>query len=64
VSDGPDDDADYEAPDISFNGNSPGFEKPALDEDEIVLAELSKRGKLSESQRVKGTESSDPLTFL
>jgi len=41
VSDGPDKDAGYGAPDNSFNGNDPGFGKPALDEDEIVLAELS-----------------------
>ena len=41
VSDGPDKGAGYGAPDNFFNGNGPGFGEPALDEDEIVLAELS-----------------------
>ena len=41
VSDGPDDDAGYGAPDNSFNGNGPGLGKPALDEDEIIIAEIS-----------------------
>jgi len=41
VSDGPDDDAGYGAPDDSCEGNGPGQGKPALDEDEIVIGEIS-----------------------
>jgi hypothetical protein len=41
VPDGPDDDAGYGAPDDSCEGNGPGQGKPALDEDEIVIGEIS-----------------------
>lgn len=41
VSDGPDEDAGYGAPEDSISGNGPGFGKPALDEDEIVISEVS-----------------------